>query len=158
MISADGYTSKSEIAISPAFHALDTHDLRRGLHFEIRNRNFTCIPCTRHTWSPQRVILRNQKMQFYLHSEHSTRTISAEGSHFETMLQKYYACHEIISRGYTKCCIGHVNVSSSSRCKNAFPLRNWALWPQNIGSMVWIPCTCHLKQNPSNDIHLPTFW
>ena len=58
---------------------MDTHDLRRRLHFEIRNRNFTCLPCTRHARSPQRVALRNPKSQFHLHSAHSTRTISAEG-------------------------------------------------------------------------------
>ena len=77
--SAKGCTSKSEIAISSAFRALDTHDLRRGFHFELRNRNFTCIPRTRHARSPQRVALRNPKTQFHLHSAHSTRTISAEG-------------------------------------------------------------------------------
>ena len=54
-ISAEGCTSKSETAISPAFRALDTHDLRRGLHFEIKKCNFTCIPSTRHARSPQRV-------------------------------------------------------------------------------------------------------
>ena len=70
---------KSEIATLPAFRAMDTHDLRRRLHFEIRNRNFTCIPRTRHARSPQRVALRNQKTQFHLHSAHSTCTISAEG-------------------------------------------------------------------------------
>ena len=70
---------KSEIATSPAFRALDTHDLRRRLHFETQKRNFTCIPRTRHARSPQRVALRNQKTQFHLHSAHSTRTISAEG-------------------------------------------------------------------------------
>ena len=70
---------KSEIAIFQAFRAVDTHDLRRGLHFEIRNRNFTCIPRTRHARSPQRVALRSPKTQFHLHSAHSTRTISAKG-------------------------------------------------------------------------------
>ena len=78
-ISAEGCTSKSEIAILPAFRALDTHDLRRGLHFEIQKRNFICIPRTRHARSPQRVALRNPKSQFHLHSAHLTRTISAEG-------------------------------------------------------------------------------
>ena len=58
-ISAEGCTSKSETAISPAFRALDTHDLRRGLHFEIKKCNFTCIPSTRHARSPQRVTFRN---------------------------------------------------------------------------------------------------
>ena len=70
---------KSEIAILPAFRVMDTHDLRRGLHFEIRNRNFTCIPRTRRPRSPQRVALRNPKSQFHLHSAHSTPTISADG-------------------------------------------------------------------------------
>ena len=60
-------------------HALDTHDLRRGLHFETKKSNFTCIPRTRHARSPQRVALGNQKTQFHLHSAHLTRTISAEG-------------------------------------------------------------------------------
>ena len=78
-ISVEGCTSKPKNAISPAFRALDTHDLRRGLHFEIRNRNFTCIPRNRHARSPQKVALRNQKTQFHLHSAHSTRTITAEG-------------------------------------------------------------------------------
>ena len=44
---------------------MDTHDLRRGFHFEIRNRNFTSISCDGHTRSPQRVPLRNQKSQLY---------------------------------------------------------------------------------------------
>ena len=46
---------------------------------EIRNRNFTSIPRTRHARSPQRVALRNPKTQCRPHSAHSTRTISAEG-------------------------------------------------------------------------------
>ena len=55
----------------------------------------------------------------------STRTtISAEGSHFEAMLQKYCACHEIMSRGHTKCCTGYAKASASSSSKNATPLRN----------------------------------
>ena len=54
-------------------------EIRKGLHFEIRNRNFICIPRTRHARSPQRVPLRTPKSQFHLHSAHSTRTISAEG-------------------------------------------------------------------------------
>ena len=70
---------KSDIATLPAFRAMDTHDLRRRLHFEIRNRNFTCILRTWHARSPHRVALRNQKKQFHLHSAHSTRMISAEG-------------------------------------------------------------------------------
>ena len=54
-ISAEGCASKSEIATLPAFRALDTHDLCRGLHLETKKHNFTCIPRTRHARSRQRV-------------------------------------------------------------------------------------------------------
>ena len=70
---------KSEIATLPAFRVMDTHVLRRWLHFEIRNRTFTSISRDGHARSPQRVALRNQKTQFHLHSAHSTHTISTEG-------------------------------------------------------------------------------
>ena len=94
-ISAEGCTSKSEIATLPSFCAMDTHDLCRGLHFEIRNRNFTGIPRDgrtlrseiatlpaflrwRHARSPQKVALRNQKSQLYHHFARWIHTIFAE--------------------------------------------------------------------------------
>ena len=67
-------------ATLPIFRAMDTHHLRRGSHLEVRNRNFTTsISRDAHRRSPQRVALRNQKSQLYLHSVRWTRTISAEG-------------------------------------------------------------------------------
>ena len=61
------------------------------------------------------------------------------------LFQKYCACHEIMTRGHTKCCTGHANWSSSSSAKSA------TLLLQNIGSTVRIPCACHVKRNPSNE-------
>ena len=61
-ISAEGFALRNQKnAISPAFRALDMHDLRRGLHFEIKKRTFTCIRRTRHARSRQRVhmVIRN---------------------------------------------------------------------------------------------------
>ena len=90
--------------ISPAFRAVDAHDLRRGLpastqkgdftcaprlgHARSPQRvarvhpesDFTCIPRTRHARSPQRPTCGPSETQFHLHSAHSTRTIPAEGS------------------------------------------------------------------------------
>ena len=123
-IPAKSCTSKSENATLPAFCAMDTRDLRRRLLFQIRKRNFTSIPCDRHARSPQMFALPNQKTQLYQHSAHSTPTISAKSSSFETMLQKYCPCHEITSRGHGKCCTGHAKSSLNSSCKNATPLRN----------------------------------
>ena len=47
-----------QIALPPAFRALDTHDLRRGLRAHGTNRTLACISRTRHARSPQRVCAR----------------------------------------------------------------------------------------------------
>ena len=64
---------------SPAFRALDTHDLRRGLRGYRTNRTLACISHTRHARSPQRVVWAPDKSHPRLHFAHSTRRISAEG-------------------------------------------------------------------------------
>ena len=78
-ISAEGCAVISRIALSPAFRALDTHDLRRGLRGHPANRTLACISRTRHARSPQRVARGPDKSHSRLHFAHSTRTISAEG-------------------------------------------------------------------------------
>ena len=67
------------IALSPAFRALDTHDLRRGLRAHRLNRTLACVSRTRRARSPQRVARAAGKSHSRLHFAHSTRTISAEG-------------------------------------------------------------------------------
>ena len=54
-ISAECCAGSGQIALSPAFRALDTHDLRRGLRGRRTNRTLACISRTRHARSPQRV-------------------------------------------------------------------------------------------------------
>ena len=71
--------SPQRVALSPAFRALDTHDLHRGLCGNFTNRALACISRTRHIRSPQRVARAWDKSQSRLHFAHSTRTISAEG-------------------------------------------------------------------------------
>ena len=78
-ISAEGCAHSQQIALSPAFRALDTHDLRRGLRAQPANRTLACISRTRHARSPQRVARAAGKSHSRLHFAHSTRTISAEG-------------------------------------------------------------------------------
>ena len=78
-ISAEGCARSRQIALSPAFRALDTHDLRRGLRAHRTNRTLACISCTRHARSPQRVARAPDESHSRLHFAHSTRTISAEG-------------------------------------------------------------------------------
>ena len=78
-ISAEGCARTGQIALSPAFRALDTHDLRRGLRGHPANRTLACISRTRHARSPQRVARGPGKSHSRLHFAHSTRTISAEG-------------------------------------------------------------------------------
>ena len=78
-ISAEGCAHSRQIALSRAFRALDTHDLRRGLRAQPANRTLACISRTRHARSPQRVARAPGKSHSRLHFAHSTRTISAEG-------------------------------------------------------------------------------
>ena len=75
-ISAEGCAGTGQIALSPAFCALDTLDLRRGLHAD---RTLACISRTRRARSPQRVARERAKSHSRLHFAHTTRTISAEG-------------------------------------------------------------------------------
>ena len=78
-ISAEGCAHSQQIALSPAFRALETHDLRRGLRAHPANRTLACISRTRHARSPQRVARTPGKSHSRLHFAHSTRRISAEG-------------------------------------------------------------------------------
>ena len=78
-ISAEGCAGTRQMALWPAFRALDTHDLRRGLRGHPANRTLACISRTRHARSPQRVARAPSKSHSRLHFAHSTRTISAEG-------------------------------------------------------------------------------
>ena len=77
MISAEGRAVTPQIALSPAFRALDTHDLHRGLRANCTNRALACISRTRHARSPQRVAWQFHESRSRLHFAHSTRTISA---------------------------------------------------------------------------------
>ena len=66
-----------QIALSPAFRALDTRDLRRGLRGHRTNRPLACISRTRHARSPQRVARAWDTSHSRLHF--ARHTISTEG-------------------------------------------------------------------------------
>ena len=57
-ISAEGCAGQIQNVISPAFPALDTHDLRRGLRRTGPKHTLACISRPRHARSPQRVAPR----------------------------------------------------------------------------------------------------
>ena len=94
-ISAEGRAGQIQNAISPAFRALDTHDLRRWLRAPNPKRDLACISRPRRARSPQRVAwdksktaldthdlrrgLRWTGQKRHLHFAPSTRAISAEG-------------------------------------------------------------------------------
>ena len=78
-ISAEGCAGTGQIALSPAFRALDTRDLRRGWCGHRTNRTLACVSRTRHARSPHRVARAWDKSHSHLHFAHLTRTISAEG-------------------------------------------------------------------------------
>ena len=98
-ISAEGGAGSGQMALSPAFRALDAHDLRRGLRAHGTNRALACISCTRHARSPRRVARAWDKSHSRLHFAHSTRTIFAEG--FARQVSKTSVSYETSSKTRT---------------------------------------------------------
>ena len=85
-ISAEGCARMGQIALSPAFRALDTHDLRRGLRAHGTNRTLACIWCTRHARSPQRVARQVSKTSVSYETSSKTHTSKSAKRAFRTRL------------------------------------------------------------------------
>ena len=119
-ISAEGCAGTGQIALSPAFRALDTHDLRRGLRAHGTNRTLACISRTRHARSPQRVARAWDKSHSRLHFAHSTRTISAEGC--ESSLQNERFVRDFLKNSHVKVCKTSVSYETSSKSQVETPI------------------------------------
>ena len=85
-ISAEGCARMGQIALSPAFRALDTHDLRRGLRAHGTNRTLACIWCTRRARSPQRVARQVSKTSVSYETSSKTHTSKSAKRAFRTRL------------------------------------------------------------------------
>ena len=85
-ISAEGCARMGQIALSPAFRALDTHDLRRGLRAHGTNRTLACISHTRHARSPQRVVRQVSKTSVSYETSSKTHTSKSAKRAFRTRL------------------------------------------------------------------------
>ena len=85
-ISAEGCARMGQIALSPAFRALDTHDLRRGLCAHGTNRTLACISHTRHARSPQRVARQVSKTSVSRETSSKTHTSKSAKRAFRTRL------------------------------------------------------------------------
>ena len=112
-ISAEGCAGTGQIALSPAFRAIDTHDLRRGWCGHRTNRTLACISRTRHARSPQRVARAWDKSHSRLHFAHSTRTISAEGC--ASSLQNERFVRDFLKNSHVKVCKTSVSYETSSK-------------------------------------------
>ena len=85
-ISADGCARMGQIALSPAFRALDTHDLRRGLRAHGTNRTLACISHSRHARSPQSVARQVSKTSVSYETSSKTHTSKSAKRAFRTRL------------------------------------------------------------------------
>ena len=119
-ISAEGCAGTGQIALSPAFRALDTHDLRRGLRAHGTNRTLACISRTRHGRSPQMVARAWDKSHSRLHFAHSTRTISAEGC--ASSLQNERFARDFLKNSHVKVCKTSVSYETSSKSQAETPI------------------------------------
>ena len=119
-ISAEGCAGTGQIALSPAFRALDTHDLRRGLRAHGTKRTLACISRTGHARSPQRVARAWDKSHSRLHFAHSTRTISAEGC--ASSLQNERFVRDFLKNSHVKVCKTSVSYETSSKSQAETPI------------------------------------
>ena len=125
-ISAEGGAGTGQIALSPAYRALDTHDLRRGLRAHGTNRTLACISRTRHARSPQRVARAWDKSHSRLHFAHSTRTISAEGC--TSSLQNERFVRDFLKNSHAKVCKTSVSYETSSKSQAETPTQVPETW------------------------------
>ena len=113
-----GYSCRT---LLPAFRALDTHDLRRGLRAHGTNRTFACISRTRHARSPQMVARAWDKSHSRLHFAHSTRTISAEGC--ASSLQNERFVRDFLKNPHGKVSKTSVSYETSSKSQAETPIK-----------------------------------
>ena len=85
-ISAEGCARMGQIALSPAFRALDARDLRRGLRAHGTNRALACISHTRRARSPQRVARQVSKTSVSYETSSKTRASKSAKRAFRTRL------------------------------------------------------------------------
>ena len=144
-ISAEGCARMGQIALSPAFRALDTHDLRRGLRAHGTNRTLACIWCTRHARSPQRVARQVSKTSVSYETSSKTHTSKSVKRAFRTRLppkvkRKHPSEHTHTSRSPAK------QFRDSSPSKQ-HPLTRQSQWDSDI----------HLYHNsqPHDSLRLP---
>ena len=115
----EGCAGTGQIALSPAFRALGTHDLRRRLRAHGTNRTLACISRTRHARSPQRVARAWDKSHSRLHFAHSTRTISAEGC--ASSLQNERFVRDFLKNSRVKVCKTSVSYETSAKSQAETP-------------------------------------
>ena len=105
--------------------------LHREWHKRFQKRSFTCIPRPRHAGSPQRAHFSKTRFRSVAPTAKSWPQVTRNAA-----------------------------LATQNHPQTQVPkmrLGNWAVWPQNMASMVRIPCACHVKRNPANDTRLPTF-
>ena len=129
-----------QIALSPAFRALDTHDLRRGLRAHGSNRTLACTSHTRHARSPQRVARQVSK----------TSRDFLKNSHVKVC--KTSVSYETSSKSQAETPIGaHTSRSPAKQFRDSSPSKIRSHANPNVTATftsttthnLTIPCACH---------------
>ena len=135
-------------------------DLRRGLHFEIRNRNFTSISRDGHARSPQRVAFRNHASEaLRLPRNHEPRSYKMGHWPRKSILKlKFQKCNpsQELSPLTTKFRIHGADSVHLPRKTQSFEWRT----PANVLAMSTKYCACHVNSRfwplkVTDSLHLP---
>ena len=139
-ISAEGYAWKPENATLPAFGAINTHDPRRWLRFEIRKCNFTSILRPRRARSPQRV------------HYHVSDVLRLPQNHERTSYEMLHCPHKMSLKLKFQECNPSQELSpwtSKHRIHGADFLRLPTFWQRTKH------CACHGFHKVPDSLHLP---
>ena len=150
-----------QIALSPAFRALDTHDLRRVLRAYGTNRALACISHTRHARSPQRVARQVSKTSVLYETSSKTHTSKSAKRAFRTRLppkvkRKHpseHTHHAALPSSFT------IPAPPNNIRSHANPTVT-ATFTSTTTHNLTIPCACHenrtsTPQSPHEVLRLP---
>ena len=135
-----------QIALSPAFRALDTHDLRRGLRARGTNRTLACISHTRHARSPQRVASRVSKTSVSYETSSKTHTSKSPKRAFRTRLPPKVKRKHPSEHTHHAALPGSFAIPAPPNNIRSHTNPNvTATFTSTTTHNLTIPCTCHEK-------------
>ena len=158
---AEGCAGTGQIALSLAFRALDTRDLRRGLRAHGTNRTLACISRTRQARSPQRVARQVSKTSVSYETSSKTHMSKSAKRAFRTRLPpKVKRKHPSEHTHYAALPSSFAIPAPPNNIRSHANPNVTATFTSTTTHNLTLPCACHdngasTPQNPRKVLRLP---